>query len=361
MIAAFADPVRKMRLKPAEPSILPDSASGLAICFLVALFATLASLALGLLPAPLGRIPVSPIVLSIAAGLALAGIAARSSTWQPGLKFAAGPLLRLAVVLIGLRLSVAELTTLGALALPLAAIVIALGLSVVLALNRIAGTGPRLAALLAVGTAICGTSAIAAAAPGLRARPEETAYAVACVALFGMAATVVYPPLFEFLLPDARAVGMALGAAIHDTAQVSGAAVFHEQTFAADATLAAASVTKLLRNLSMLIVIPLIVVWFARQDASGPQRPAFPWFVLGFVALSIIRTLGDRLLAEDPAAWHWLLAGAGHASAFLFAMAMAALGMSMRPAALRGLGWRPAAAALTGALTMGICAVLWLI
>lgn len=330
------------------------------VCALVAALASLASLGFSQLPEPLGRVPLSPIVLSIATGLALAGMAARHSEWQPGLKIAAVPLLRLAVVLIGLRLSVSELTTLGLLALPLAATAILLGLTLVVALNRLAGTGPRLTALLAVGTAICGTSAIAATAPGLRARPEEIAYAVACVALFGLAATVIYPPLFESLLPDARAVGMALGAAIHDTAQVSGAALFHEQTFAADATLTAASVTKLLRNLSMLVLIPAIILWFSRKDPAGPARPGFPWFVLGFVALSVVRTLGDRFLPADFAAWQWLLTAAGHASAFLFAMAMAALGMSIRTAALRALGWKPAAAALAGTLLMGFGAVLWL-
>jgi uncharacterized integral membrane protein (TIGR00698 family) len=383
----------------------PAPTPGLTLAALVALVATLVPAGLGLLPGPWARVPVSPILVSIVLGVALAGAVARRPTLHPGLALATGPLLKLAVILIGLRLGLGELFELGLSAIPLVLAVIVLALGAALGLSRAFGVPPRLGALLAVGTAICGASAIAATAPGLRARAEEVAYAIACVALFGLVATLVYPPLFHVLLADPRAVGTALGAAIHDTAQVTGAALFYEQIQGVEGALTAASVTKLMRNLGMLVVIPLVVWAYGREgDAGGagargregrsvfaerapgesvpgestagnrgagcgpdavgdpagaPRAVGFPLFVLGFVAASLVRTAGDRLLPGVPAGWSAFLSSADAASAFLFAMAMAALGMSIRPAALVRLGWRPAGVALATALLVGALAVLW--
>lgn len=305
-------------------------------------------------------VPLSSVLIALLAGLALIPAASKHPGWQSGIGLAAGPLLKLGVILVGFRLSLIDLFNIGTSALPLVLLIIMVTLTVTWGLTRAFGISGRLGSLLAVGTAICGTSAIAATAPALKARPEETAYAIACIALFGLAATLAYPPLFQSLFGDPQRVGLALGAAIHDTAQVTGAALLHEQGWQAGGTLAAATVTKLLRNLSMLAVIPLVVMLHFRVARTSAAVP-FPWFVLGFVAAACLRTLGDGVLGPDQADWAGLLSSSRLASELLFAMAMAAIGMSLRPTALKRLGWRPAAVALLAALAAGVAATLWLL
>jgi len=277
--------------------------------------------------------------------------------WRSGMAFAAGPLLKLAVMLIGLRLSLAQVAELGVQAVPMVIGAVASGLFLAWLLGRLLGSGDRLTALLAVGSAICGASAVAATAPALKSPPEETAYALACVALFGLAATIVYPWLLGASLTDPKQVGLVLGAAIHDTSQVTAAALLFEQSFATTEVVAAATVTKLLRNLSMLIVIPAVVWWATRAARDELRRPAFPMFILGFLALAALRTVGDRGFA-DHEAWSAILSAAASLSAYLFAVAMAAIGMSISLAALKRLGMRPALVALGTALGMGTVALI---
>lgn len=338
-----------------SPGIRPALA-GLLATGLIAGLATAVPVLLARLPGMLGTLPVSPILVAILLGLALSGVARARPAWSPGLDLAATTLLRLAVALIGLRLSVGQLGSLGLQALPMVAGALLCGLGLVGLLGRLAGLGGKLTALLAVGTAICGASAIAATAPALKPRPEETAYALACVALFGLAATLFYPWLLGAWLPDGRQVGLVLGAAIHDTSQVTAAALLFEQTFSDPDVVAAATVTKLLRNVSMLVVIPAVVWWALRGEREAGARPAFPLFILGFLGFAMLRSGGDVLLGAH-AGWQAFLDIAAITSAFLFAMAMAAVGMRIQLAALRALGPRPAIVALLAALGMGMVAL----
>lgn len=334
----------------------PRVATGLLASAGVALAASAVPLLSAAAPGRLAGLPISPILVAILLGLALAGTARRHATWAPGLALAAGPMLKLAVMLIGLRLSLGQVGSLGLQAVPLVLGALVTGLGLAWLLGRAFGLGSKFTALLAVGSAICGASAIAATAPALRARPEETAYALACVALFGLAATIAYPWLLDACFEEGLQVGLVLGAAIHDTSQVTAAALLFEQTFDTTGVVAAATVTKLLRNLCMLAVIPAVVWWALQGDASDRTRPAFPLFIVGFLALAATRSGGD-LLFDGSDAWRVLLDAAATASAFLFAMAMAAIGMGIRLSALRALGSRPALVALLTALGMGAVAL----
>lgn len=323
----------------------------------IALVASAVPALLRAAPAPLGDLPVSPVLVAILLGLGMAPLARRHPGWSPGLALAAGPLLKLGVMLIGLRLSLGQLGELGMLALPLVIGALLSGLGLALLLGRLLGVNTRLTALLAVGSAICGASAIVATAPALRPRPEETGYALACVALFGLLATLLYPVLLAGLFSEGRQVGLVLGASIHDTAQVTAAALLFEQTFGYPETVAAATVTKLMRNAAMLVLIPCVVWWACRGQSKNNANTVFPLFILGFLGMALLRTTGDRVLG-DHAAWTGLLQMASLLSSFLFAMAMGAIGLGIRLAALRVLGPRPAMVALLTALGMGATALL---
>ena len=329
----------------------------------------LPGLALALLIASLAQVmawwakpwPVSPMLLAIAMGLALAPWLGQQTRWQAGLALARGSLLRFGVALLGLQLSLTQLAALGSHALPLVLAVVLAGLALVLGLSRLLGVESRLAILLAVGTAICGASAIAATAPGLRAPQREVAYAMGCIAVVGLLATLIYGPLLHATLaPDPERLGLVLGAIIHDTAQVSAAALLMAESTGQAGVLEAAMVSKLLRNSTMLLVIPLMLWWFHRQQAdTSITRPALPLFILGFIGLSAARSVGD---ASWPTAdlWMPMIEGAGLLSRWLLTMAMAAIALGLTLRELRPLGWRGLAVALLAALSLLLLSVLWL-
>jgi uncharacterized integral membrane protein (TIGR00698 family) len=345
-------------LKEQRPT-QPEPLTGLAVVSAIALTAWLLVALASRVPGLLQTLPLSMMLIAILIGLGLAGMASSRPKWQPGLELARGPILKIAVALIGLRLSLADLGQLGFQALPLVVLVVTLGLGMTLLLARLVGAHWRLAALLAAGTAICGASAIAAAAPGLKASSTETCYAVACIALIGLLATLAYPPLLSLLLDRPEQIGLVIGVAIHDTAQVTAAAVFHEQAWATEGALASATVAKLMRNSTMLLVIP-VLVWYANRDQTGNTASVpFPLFIVAFIALSGVRTLGDAWLGSDQATWNQAIAMAGQLSLFGFAMAMAALAMSIRLSELKTLGWKPAAAALVSAVGILLIALGW--
>ncbi|NEZ03448.1 putative sulfate exporter family transporter [Wenzhouxiangella sp. XN201] len=333
---------------------------GLALAAVIAAGAWLIVRLIALLPPPVGSLPLSMMLVAILAGLALAAPVNRRPGLEPGLALARGIILKTAVALIGLRLSLADLGQLGAQAWPLVLLVVATGLLVTLLLARLAGAGPRLGILLAAGTSICGASAIAATAPGLKAKSDEICYAIACIALIGLTATVLYPWLLERLFESPEEIGFILGVAVHDTAQVTAAAALHEQAWDADGTLVAATVAKLMRNAGMLILIPALVWFYTRRHEGGSAKVRLPLFIVAFIALSGARSGIDALLGPDHALWNDILAVVAQASMFAFAMAMTALATTVQPSELKAHGWKPAVAAVAAAAVMFGVAVWWM-
>jgi uncharacterized integral membrane protein (TIGR00698 family) len=303
--------------------------------------------------------PSGASALAILGGLALRNTVGLPPAYEAGLRFAAGTLLRTGVALLGIRLSVGALGEIGAAALPIAAACIAAALLLAAAAARAFGLSRRLGLLIAVGTAICGNSAIAATAPLIGAREDETSYAVGTITLFGLLALFVHPFVaHHWFGADARLAGLFLGTAIHDTAQVAAAGLLYAQRYGAPETLDAAALTKLVRNLFLLAVVPLIALWHGRRRAAvGPRL--VPLFVVGFAALAALRTLGDRAALASPslvdgALWTAAVGAASGASAACLAVAMAAIGLSTRLGRLRSLGLAPLAAGLAAALAVAL-------
>ena len=135
-------------------------------------------------------------------------------------KFSTTTLLRLGIVLVGIRLSVFDVLKLGLAGVPVVVAAIATGLTVVTWLNRKLGLPPRLGTLIAAGTSICGVTAIVSTAPAIDADEREVAYAVANIVAFGLFGMLVYPYLAHALLTHSESIGLFLGTAIHDTSQV---------------------------------------------------------------------------------------------------------------------------------------------
>ena len=254
--------------------------------------------------------------------------------------------------------------------LPVVLAAVGTGLVFVTWFNRRLGLPPRLGTLIAAGTSICGVTAIVSTAPAIDADEREVAYAVANVVAFGLFGMLVYPYLAHALLQRSETVGLFLGTAIHDTSQVVGAALTYRQMYADDVVLRVATVTKLTRNLCLAGVIPLLTwmhVAVSRvrlgSRVSTSWKTLVPMFVIGFVAMAVVRTIGDATLQStgaaygvwDCRAWSRLtnLVGDFWASRVLLGTAMAAVGLNTSFAVFKGVGAKPFLVGLAGALVVG--------
>jgi uncharacterized integral membrane protein (TIGR00698 family) len=343
-------------------TIFPGLALAMMLAVLGTILADRISAALGL-----GAGAVSGIMVAVLLGLAVGNLVRLPASFTDGISFAVKRVLRLGIVLLGLRLSIAEVGSIGLKALPVILVTIPAALLIVGYLGRRIELGDRLASLIAVGTSICGNTAIVAVAPAIGAKEEETSYAVACITIFGLFAMLAYPFVAHWLFGgDAFAAGVFLGSAVHDTSQVAGAGMVYQEYFHAPQALDVATVTKLERNLSMLVVIPLMAILHHRRSSAGTAPPPWwtmvPLFVIGFAAMSLLRTVGDLgerpLGLLDTAQWHAIIKFGKEAASYCLAIAMAGVGLGTSIKGLRGIGLKPLGLALVSALIVGLISAM---
>lgn len=327
---------------------------------------------------PAGRAsPISGISVAILLGLAAANTIGTAAVFRPGLAFTVKRILRLGIILVGIKLSFLDVVKLGAFGVPVVAAIIVVALVVTTWIARGLGLSDRLGTLAAASTAICGVTAAVAIGPVIDADETEVAYTVANVTLFGLAAMLTYPYLAHALFgASSGSVGLFLGTGIHDTSQVMGAALSYKELFGDEKAFQIAAVTKLTRNVFLVAVVPILALRHARRsgEKSGRVRirQLFPLFVLGFLAMAVVRSLGDAGVSGgglafgllDPGAWGRLtkLLGETWAAAALGA-AMAGVGLSTDLRSLKKLGARPfyvgaASAALVACLALLLAALV---
>ena len=332
--AAIPPPVPAV---PSHPLHLPRQlAAGLALCGALAAAAT----ALGKV-AWLQSNGFSALTLAIVLGIVVGNTAyPRMATGTAaGVEFSKQRLLRLGVMLYGLRLTVHDIAQVG-----LAGILIdLLVLGSTFVLGAFAGMrwfklDRQTSMLIGAGSAICGAAAVMATAPVLKARAEQVMVAVATVVVFGTVTIFLYPVLFGLaqdwgLIPGGAAgFGVYAGSTIHEVAQVVAAA----QAIGPEAA-DTAVIAKMVRVLMLAPFLIALSAGLARRDAAAGQAAGsgvtIPWFAVGFVGVVLFNSL-DCLPAPARA---WL----NSLDTVLLAMAMAALGLATRLSAIRKAGLKP--------------------
>jgi uncharacterized integral membrane protein (TIGR00698 family) len=352
---------------------LRQAAPGIAVAVALAFLARAIADALAHGAIGLPKLPLSPVMCAVVLGMLWRNTLGVPGWATNGLKWAMHQLLRTGIALVGLRLTLAGASSIALTALPVALSCLTVALLAGWGLARLFGVGTRLGALLAIGTAVCGCTAVVAMSPVIRARHAETAFAVTCVVLFGCAAMLCYPWVAgHFFAASPVHAGIFLGTAIHDTSQVIGAALMYSQQAQAPAALAAASVAKLLRNLSIAVLVPL-AAWLARRhEARGgddghahhphqaglaPHAQLVPMFVVAFLAFIVVRTSGDTLLGERSALWQAVVHTGYTASDLFLTCGMTAVGLSVSFTDMWRIGWRPLAAGFVVATLVGVCSL----
>ena len=237
----------------------------------------------------------SPMISAIFVGMLFANVVGINASAAAGISLSGKRLLRLAVALLGLQISFAQLGDIGWRGVGFAAFGLSATYLFTLWMGRLLGVNRQLVHLLAAGTSVCGASAIAAANAVTGADDEDVAYAVACITLFGTIAMFLFPFMTLVTGISDRAYGLWVGLSVHEVAQVVGAG-FQGGDMAGEV----AVVTKLARVMMLAPLIICLSFFLSRapkQTADKGQKvPLVPFFVVGFVMLAVVNSLG--LLAE---------------------------------------------------------------
>lgn len=271
----------------------------------------------------------SPMILAILLGILWRNLVGVPAAAAAGFQFSLRRLLRLAIILLGLQLTAAQVASVGLGGMAVIGLSLGGTFLFTVLLGRLLGVERGLAALIAAGTSICGASAVVAANTAIRARDEDVAYAIACVTVFGSIAMLLYPLAAPLLGLGAQGFGLWAGASIHEIAQVVAASYQGGQAAGDFGTIAKLARVMLLAP----VVIGLGVAARTGIEGERAARAPLPWFVLGFIALVGL----NSVVAVPPA----ITTGAATATSVLLTTALAAMGLETDIRRLRARGLRP--------------------
>ena len=303
----------------------------------IALAAALAALSYEAAGLPHLKI-MGPLTLALVLGIALRMMIGLPAWARAGIAFSGRTLLRLGIVLLGARLNFALLARVGLKVIALDAAVIVCGIAGIAWLGRRLGLAPKLALLLAVGTSVCGASAVVAAGAVAEAEEDEITLAVALCGILGTAGVFFYVLGAPFFSLSNSQLAILSGSTLHEVAQVVAAA-FTWGALSGDL----ATLVKLTRVV-LLAPVLLVLAFFVGRSSNAVRyswkNPPVPWFVGGFLAVGAAGSA--RLLS--PAAARTLSTG----SVLLMAVAMAAMGLNTEWKTLRQAGRKVIYAGIAG-------------
>ena len=269
------------------------------------------------------------LLVGMALQLPLHAYKKNNDSRRAGVKSAAGlianKLLRLGIILLGFKLNLHDLFTKGIKCLPIAAVLVAVMVCVTYNIAKLLKVNPQLAMLTAGGTSICGAAAVMGLSGSMPVLPEEEdekeqneVMAVATVAIMG----TIYALAEIFILPHfgmtKQQLGITAGASLHEIAHAVAAGGAFD-------SIDVATIMKLSRVLMLVPASIFIAIWWnarhSKVENGGKHKISFPWFMLGFIAASVIGTYVPFITAHAST-----LVEAGYV---FLGMAMAALGINV--------------------------------
>ena len=307
--------------------------------------------------------PISTAMIAILIGIFFGNAFKVRDSFQKGLDFTREYILKLGIIFLGIQLKPFEFLDFGKIAIPLIIICIISVLVVIKLLINKLKISTRMAYLISIGSTVCGTTAIIATAPVIKASKNEVSYAIANITLFGILSMLIYPYFANFYFDsEPLFVGLFLGTSIHETSQVAAAGLIYDQQFNSPETLNIATVTKLIRNTFLIIMIPLFAFLYNRgktKEGSYSIINIFPYFVLGFVGMIVFRNIGDQFfIINSNDNWTETINFIKSSSKVLLTMAMAAIGLSTNLKDIGGIGYKPFIVGFIAMLTVGIVSIL---
>lgn len=306
------------------------------------------TLVVALIGYALAKVPgidhVGPLASAIVVAVVYRQIWGYPEQLRAGIQFSAKRLLRLAIILYGLKLNMDVVFHQGLGLLIYDAGVIVFAITVTMLLAKWLKADASISLLLGIGTGVCGAAAIAAVSPILKTKDEDTAIGVGMIALVGTIFAVGYTIIRPFLPLSATSYGIWSGVSLHEIAHVALAAAPGGQD-----ALAIGLLAKLGRVLLLVPLSFILMFWMKKTGRAGADtKIEFPWFLIGFIIMSIFGSyvLGSVIPFSSAAQ-----TGIANLTTFILTMAMVGLGLNVNLRALRTKALRPL-------IAMGITSVL---
>jgi uncharacterized integral membrane protein (TIGR00698 family) len=281
---------------------------------------------------------ISALTIAIVLGIVVGNSAYPAAASDQGVQFSKQTLLRLGIVLYGIRLTFQDIQHVGISGVVIDTVVVCSTFALAWFLGtRWLGLDRKTAMLIGAGSSICGAAAVMATEPVVRGRADQVTVAVSTVVVFGTIAIFLDPVLYHlnvFGISSPAAYGLFAGSTIHEVAQVVAAGRAIGEQAAATAV-----ITKMVRVMLLAPFLLALSVYLSRET-PGDDRVAsitIPWFALGFVAVTALNSFVSLPVQFTAIATTF--------DTFVLAMAMAALGLTTHVSALRSAGVRPLALA----------------
>ena len=307
--------------------------------------------------------PISTAMIAILVGIFFGNAFQVRDNFRKGLDFTKEYILKLGIIFLGIQLKPFEFLEFGKIAIPLIIICIISVLVVIKLLIKKLKIPTRMAYLISIGSTVCGTTAIMATAPVIKANKNEVSYAIANITLFGILSMLIYPYFANIYFDgDPLLIGLFLGTSIHETSQVAAAGLIYDQQFNSPETLNIATITKLIRNTFLVIMIPLFAFLYNRGQSKKRNYSIisiFPYFVLGFIGMIILRNIGDQFFINiSNNNWENTIEIIKSSSKVFLTMAMAAIGLSTNLKDIKSMGFKPFLVGFIGMITVGLVSII---
>lgn len=338
-------------------SFIKKNSIGIVICAVIAGIATfLSGLSIGSFSLEVIGAPVFSIVI----GMVITAVFSKFSSDErvkDGITFTSKKILQWAVIILGFTLNIKTVLSVGGKSLPVILSTIAVSLIVAFIMCKLLKVDKKVSILVGVGSSICGGSAIAATAPVIDADDEEIAQSISVIFLFNVIAALIFPTLGNAIGLTNDGFALFAGTAVNDTSSVTAAASAWDSMKGTDGlVLAQATTVKLTRTLAIIPITLVLAVARARkakkeggENKKVSIKKIFPWFIIYFVAASLITTLVALLPESGFTVFYndYFVSGAKWLAKFFIAMAMCAIGLNTNIVNLVKKGGKP--------IAMGFC------
>ena len=282
-------------------------------------------------------------VIAMFIGMLINSLLKGTTLFASGLKFTSKRILKLAIILLGLSLNITTILTVGKMSLTVMIFTLLTCFGGGYFIGRALGLNWKLSNLISAGTGICGGSAIAAISSTIDADDNDVAYAMSATFLFDMAMIVLFPLMGRALGMTDQAFGIWAGTAVNDTSSVVATGYAFSEGAGDFATMV--KLTRTLAIIPTVITFAFVQLHLKRKEALADQgdggemranfsvKKIFPWFILGFLAMSVVASL-----LPIPAE---VVSGTKSISKFLMVCALAAIGLNTSFAGMKKAGARP--------------------
>lgn len=312
---------------------------------------TIGSFSLEIIGAPVFSIIIGMIITAILPTLA------SSDKAKAGVTFTSKKILQYAVIILGFSLNIKTVLLVGSQSLPVILATISTSLITAFIMCKLLKMDKNVSVLVGVGSSICGGSAIAATAPVIGASDEEIARSISVIFLFNVIAALIFPTLGNIIGLTNEGFALFAGTAINDTSSVTAAASAWDSMKGTNGlVLAEATTVKLTRTLAIIPITLALALYRTRQakKVGGEANKVnfskiFPWFILYFIAASLITTTVSILPESSFTVFYseCFVKCAKWLAKFFIAMAMCAIGLNTNFVSLIKKGGKP--------IIMGFC------